>query len=144
MKFKYSRIMVILLSTLIFSGCTKDEVNIQDEYFDQYSGELFSIVNQEENKYFSELGILYTVSLINVEPSMRDSYIAYNESNQTIEEMIIVSDRTKVFRMIDQNRKQLIQNEEVKHYMGKKIEYWVQPLKEHPEWLEAIELNIKG
>lgn len=144
MNCKFSLVSAIILITLIISGCSKAEVNMQDEFFDHYSGELFSIVNQEKSKDLKNMGILYMVTLLDTEPSMREQYKTYNESNQASGDIIIVSQRTKIFKVINQNRKQLMNIDELINNKGKKIEYWVQPLVEHPEWLEAIEINIKS
>ena len=137
----------VFIIALIISGCSgvvlKDELNVTDEYFEHFNGELFSVIKHEEDKKQNIFKNYYTVTLVNSDASMRERYMPYNESNQTNEDIIVVSDRTKIFGMVDENRKKLINKDKLIEYKGKRIDYWIQPLKGHPEWLEAIEINIK-
>lgn len=148
---KQKRIFIFLITFLFFAitACSnKTEVQL-DEFFTQFKGELLSVVNQKDSKYSKDLGILYTVTIINPSPTMKEGYVEYNESNQTDSEFIVITDRTKIFRKVDDRTKQLITAEELQLAKGKdilskgpEIEYWIRPMNDHRNNLEAIEVIV--
>ncbi|WP_433944941.1 hypothetical protein [Paenibacillus sp. SN-8-1] len=139
--------MALLIS--VITACSNKAQVQNNELFKHFSGELLSVVNQKDSKYSHNLGILYTVTIINTSPSMKEEYKEYNESNQTDAEFVVITDRTRIFRKIKDSTKQLITPEELELAKGNemlskgpKIEYWIRPMNKHLNDLEAIEITV--
>ncbi|ANY75271.1 hypothetical protein BBD41_23330 [Paenibacillus ihbetae] len=100
------------------------------------------MVNQENNKASKESGVTHTVTLVNASPTPKDYFDEYKQSNRTTVEIISITKRTRIFRMVDGDRKQLIDAGELEGNIGNKIEFWVQPIKGHLHELEAIDITV--
>jgi len=142
MNFK-SKIVLIgsVLLAIIVSGCSGQKED-KEEFFQKFSGELLSVVNQEKNEASKESGVTHTVTLVNVSPTPKDYFDEYKQSIRTSVEIISITKRTRIFRMVDGDRKQLINAGELESNIGNKIEFWVQPIKGHLHELEAIDITV--
>lgn len=142
MNFK-SKIVLIgsVLLAIIVSGCSGQKED-KEEFFQKFSGEILSVVNQEKNKASKESGVTHTVTLVNASPTPKDYFDEYKQSNRTTVEIISITKRTRIFRMVDDDRKQLIDAGELESNIGNKIELWVQPIKGHLHELEAIDITV--
>jgi len=74
MNFK-SKIVLIggVLLAIIVSGCSGQKED-KEEFFQKFSGELLSVVNQEKNEASKESGVTHTVTLVNVSPTPKDYF----------------------------------------------------------------------
>jgi len=137
---------IVLIGSVVFailvSGCSGQKED-KEEFFQKFSGELLSVVNQEKNKASKESGVTHTVALVNASPTPKDYFDEYKQSNHTTVEIISITKRTRIYRMVDGDRKQLISAGELEsNNIGNKVEFWVQPIKGHLHELEAIDITV--
>ncbi len=134
-------LFAIILLLVILSGCTAND-EVYSGNFEKFTGELITVVNQKGNKYSKEVGILYTVTVVNAPSSMRDKFNDYSASNGTNEDFFVITKRTRIFKEVDSERRQLISAEEFELNRGQNIEFWIQPIKGNLHELEAIEIIV--
>lgn len=137
---KVKHFIVILIVFMIGCGCAKSEVIPHDEHFYRFTGDLMSVVESKNNS-FNELGILSIVTVSKSIPTL-DQFKDYKMYNGAPEDFINITKRTVIYRRIDDQHKQLINPVELELHRGKQIEYWVKPLNNHTELLEAIEITL--
>src|SRR5687767_4936789 len=91
-------LLCIFLSSIL-SACSQDEKKFESETLYHHSGEMLSLVDQRENDYSKETGILYTLMLLDFRPKepvfekFLDSYSGSSERNGHI----VITERTKIY-----------------------------------------------
>lgn len=130
-------LLCIFLSSIL-SACSQDEKKFESETLYHYNGEMLSLVDQIENDYSKETGILYTLMLLDFRPKepvfekFLDSYSGSLERNGHI----VITERTKIYIQKETNLKTLISASELGKYVKPtgsgdypKLELWVTPYK---------------
>lgn len=135
-------VLLILMFVFVLTSCSNKPKVHYDEYFQEFNGKLLSVVNQKDNKYNKDLGVLYTVTVSNTTPSMKEQFKEYNVSNQANDDLFAITNRTIIFKQVNQTTKQLISAEELELNRGHRIQCWIQPMTNHPYNLEAIEVMV--
>ncbi|QYR22976.1 hypothetical protein KZ483_08625 [Paenibacillus sp. sptzw28] len=143
-------LLCVFLSSIL-SACSQDDNEFESETLYHYSGEMLSLVDQSKSDYSKELGILYTLMLLDFRPQepvfekFIDSYSGSSERNGHI----VITERTKIYIPKDTNLKTLISASELgKHVKPTgagdypKLEFWVTPYKESDYEVEAVEINL--
>jgi hypothetical protein len=57
-------ILLCVFLSFILSACSQDDKNVEPETLYHYNGEMLSLVDQRNNEYSKESGILYTLMLL--------------------------------------------------------------------------------
>jgi hypothetical protein len=144
-------ILLCVILSFILSACSQDDKNFEPETLYNYNGEMLSLVDQRENEYSKESGILYTLMFLDFRPQelvfkkFIDSYKGNSERNGHI----VITKRTKLYIKNGPNLKKLISVSELSKYVKPtgsgdypKLDFWVTPYKKSDHEVEAVEINL--
>ncbi|KRE33498.1 MULTISPECIES: hypothetical protein [Paenibacillus] len=143
-------LMCFLLVTFL-TACGKEH-SFESETLYFYSGEMLSLVDQRENEYSKDKGILYTLTLTDFRPK-EPVFQKFIESYQSVtgkEGHISFTERTKIYaRSQTTNTKTSIPVSDLYQVLKPtgsgdypKIEIWVTPYKKGESDVEAVEVVL--
>jgi hypothetical protein len=144
---------ILICSFLItFLSACGEEQAFESETLYFYSGEMLSLIDQRENEYSKDRGVLYTLGLTDFRPQ-EPAFKKFTESyqgNTGKEGHISFTERTKIYsRSKDTNTKTSIPVSDLFQVLKPigsgdypKIEIWVTPYKKGEYDVEAVEVVL--
>lgn len=136
-------VMLGLLAFLTLNGCSNNSsaLNVKDNHFYRFKGELLSVVDQRKNTESQTFGGDYTVTVTEASPEIK-RFKEYNQSNGTPDDYFYITELAHIYRVNQDDSKRLISQAELEAYRGNKIEFWVSPIKNRQWDLTAIEITV--
>jgi hypothetical protein len=143
-------VLFCITFSFLLSACSQND-KFHSETLYYYSGQMLSLVDQGKSDYSKELGIRYTLMLVDFRPQemvfekFRESYKGASNNNGHI----VITDRTKVYIRNETNSKTLISVTDLYKYIKPvgsedypKIEIWVTPFRKSDYEIETVEIVL--